>query len=64
MSYLNCKKQNVKFVHCYSRSKDLMLVREWLASGKLQSPIDSTFKVKDMREAVKRYADRSKVGSM
>uniref|UniRef100_A0A7S1DBV1 Enoyl reductase (ER) domain-containing protein n=1 Tax=Cyclophora tenuis TaxID=216820 RepID=A0A7S1DBV1_CYCTE len=62
MTFVNCKKQGVSFVHAMSKRQDLELVGEWLSSSKLQIPIDSTFKVKDMKDAMARQADRAKVG--
>lgn len=50
------------FVLCVSKRPDMELIGDWLSSGKMKVAIDSTFKVKDISEAVKRQADRTKVG--
>jgi hypothetical protein len=43
------------------KRKDFELVGEWLTSG-LVIDIDSTFPIGDMKNAVARYRDKSKVG--
>ena len=52
--------------HCYfvqvaSKRADLELVGGWLSEG-LEVPIDSRHKIADLGAALKRQADRSRVG--
>jgi NADPH:quinone reductase-like Zn-dependent oxidoreductase len=49
------------FVQCVPKRKDFELVGEWLMGG-LVIDIDSTFPIRDMKNAVARYSDKSKVG--
>lgn len=52
----------VKMVECRSKRKDLETVGKWLENGSMKTPIDSTFKVRDMKDAVKRYSSKEKKG--
>jgi alcohol dehydrogenase len=49
------------FVQCAPKRKDLELVGEWLEGG-LIVDIDSTFPIRDMKSALARNGDKSKVG--
>ena len=50
------------FVHCTSKRLDMELIGDWLSSEQVKITVDSTFKVKDVSEAIKRQAARAKVG--
>lgn len=50
--------KKVAFVECRSKHEDLRLVGEWLADGDLLIPVDSTFKVSRMEDAMKRQEGR------
>lgn len=55
--------KSVSVVHAKSTKDDLELIGEWLQEGLTEyCKIDSQFKIKDMRQALARYQDRSKTG--
>ena len=56
MSIFNGKKS--EFIMCESKKEDLDFVAKMLADGSLQVPIDSSFKVKDMADAMKKQKGR------
>ena len=56
MSIFNGKKS--EFIMCESKEEDLDFVAKMLADGSLQVPIDSSFKVKDMADAMKKQKGR------
>lgn len=54
--------KNVKFIEVVSKQKDLELLGKWMEEGNLTTPIDSTFKVRDMEEAIERQSSKEKKG--
>jgi len=60
LSLFNRKKAS--FVECKSTRQDLELVGEWLSNGSLKVDIDSMYAVREMKNALKRQRDNSKVG--
>jgi len=59
VSFFNGKR--VSFVECAPKRKDLELVGEWLADG-LVVDIDSTYPIRNMKEALLRHKEKTKVG--
>ena len=48
--------KTVAFVECHSKESDLVLVGQWLEDGALKIPVDSIYKVNDLRAAMKKQA--------
>jgi NADPH:quinone reductase-like Zn-dependent oxidoreductase len=54
--------KKARLVAVESKREDLELVGNWLASGDLSIPIDSTYPARDMKAAVERYSSKEKNG--
>eukprot|EP00540_Astrosyne_radiata_P020510 CAMPEP_0116859256 /NCGR_PEP_ID=MMETSP0418-20121206/21691_1 /TAXON_ID=1158023 /ORGANISM="Astrosyne radiata, Strain 13vi08-1A" /LENGTH=333 /DNA_ID=CAMNT_0004493397 /DNA_START=88 /DNA_END=1089 /DNA_ORIENTATION=+ len=54
--------KKVRMVFAESKREYLELIGSWMQSGKLEIPIDSTFKVSDIKAAIDRQAERNKKG--
>jgi len=54
--------KKASFIECHANKEDLDLVGGWLLDGSVRIEIDSTYRIKDMRSALDRQGDSSKVG--
>ncbi len=54
--------KKASFIECHANQKDLDIVGDWLSTGNVKIEIESTFAINDMKSALDRQGQSSKVG--